>query len=232
MLRPRPLVGHATRSSSVSLPSDVGVSPLGLSWPICCGTASPRRAAERTITAYVSQLRSAYGSLVETRPGGYILSSGVRVDEDEFVDLDARARAADVLGDTAQAVAEWADALALWRGPFLGSFADCDWAQGSAVRMNEYRLDVVERRADALRRLSRASEAIGELDTPVAEHPARESLLVLLMPMPCRLRSPTRCSARVSTSDHVSPRRIGPLRAPNFGRQEQRRSETPPPWMW
>ena len=134
--------------------------------------------AERTLTTYVSKIRSAHGPIIETRSGGYTLADDIAVDEDAFVALDGNGRAAAKRGDLNEAERVLAAALALWTGPYLGSLSTRRWAQGSSARMNEYRLEMFERRASLL--LTAGLELpIAELEQSVIDHPDRESLRVL-----------------------------------------------------
>ncbi len=68
------------------------------------------------------------------------------------------------------------EALALWRGPALAEFAYDDFAQAEIHRLGELRLSVTEDRVDALLRLGRHGELVGQLDSLVAAHPLRERL--------------------------------------------------------
>lgn len=73
------------------------------------------------------------------------------------------------------------DALALWRGPALGEFADRDFAAAAAARLDERRLGARERRAANAITEGCAHDAIADLEPLVAEHPERERARELLM---------------------------------------------------
>jgi predicted ATPase/DNA-binding SARP family transcriptional activator len=73
------------------------------------------------------------------------------------------------------------DALALWRGPALGEFADRDFAVAAAARLDEQRFGARERRAANAITEGRAHDAIADLEPLVAEHPERERARELLM---------------------------------------------------
>ncbi|MEA2312142.1 MAG: hypothetical protein QOE28_2110 [Solirubrobacteraceae bacterium] len=66
------------------------------------------------------------------------------------------------------------DALALWRGPALGEFADRDFASTAAARLEELRLGARESRAANALASGRAHDAVADLEPLLAEHPGRE----------------------------------------------------------
>jgi predicted ATPase/DNA-binding SARP family transcriptional activator len=109
----------------------------------------------------VSKLRKVVGDAVVTTPNGYALS----VDEDD-VDVTRFRRLA--------AAARCADALALWRGPALGEFADTPWAAPVATRLEEERLLALEARIDEDLAAGRHATVLAELDAIVFVHPLRE----------------------------------------------------------
>lgn len=74
-----------------------------------------------------------------------------------------------------------ADALALWRGPAFGRFADSDIGQLEALRLDELRRVATERHCEALVAVGRPDEAVALLERFVAEHPLREAARVGLM---------------------------------------------------
>ncbi|MDG4800984.1 BTAD domain-containing putative transcriptional regulator [Micromonospora sp. WMMD980] len=64
-------------------------------------------------------------------------------------------------------------ALGWWRGPGYAGL-DQPWARAERARLDELRLTAVERRAEALLALGRATDAVPDLDAHVADHPWRE----------------------------------------------------------
>ncbi|MBO3731935.1 BTAD domain-containing putative transcriptional regulator [Glycomyces niveus] len=72
-----------------------------------------------------------------------------------------------------QALALLDRALGEWRGPAYADFDEA-WAGNERSRLEQLRLDAVERRGGALLALGRPGEAVPELDALVAEHPWRE----------------------------------------------------------
>ena len=73
------------------------------------------------------------------------------------------------------------DALALWNGRALEEFADRPFAVAEAVRLDELRSVVRERRAEALLAAGRSADAVADLEALLAEHPERERARALLM---------------------------------------------------
>jgi predicted ATPase/DNA-binding SARP family transcriptional activator len=131
----------------------------------------------------VSKLRKAIGSdLVVTRPPGYSvqLDPG-NVDVLRFDDLIASARAAAAAGDLESAVALFAEAETLWRGPPLADFEYAEFAQPLITRLQELRLAIVEDRVDAELALARHAPLIGDLEALVGANPLRERMRGQLM---------------------------------------------------
>lgn len=103
--------------------------------------------------------------------GGYRLRLERRqLDAARFEDLLASSRRTN--GDDALAMLD--EALALWRGPALGEFADRPFAQPEAVRLEELRLTAVEQRAELLLCLGQTGDTVVSLGALLAEHPHRE----------------------------------------------------------
>ena len=129
----------------------------------------PPASAANLVHGYVRDLRRAVGAgRVRTVPGGYRLDAdGCWVDADRFSELAAAGR--------------YHDALALWRGPALAEWADQPWARGVAVRLEEERFEVLERRLAADLDAGRASAVTGELTELVVTAPLRERLRALLV---------------------------------------------------
>src|SRR4051812_35275530 len=73
------------------------------------------------------------------------------------------------------------EAIDLWRGPALGEFADRGFAQAAAARLEELRLEAIERRAASALACGRPQDALGDLEPLLAEHPAREGARESLM---------------------------------------------------
>jgi predicted ATPase/DNA-binding SARP family transcriptional activator len=139
--------------------------------------ADPRGA----LRTQVSRLRRALGPAggdLATGEGGYRLT--VRRGQ-----LDAT-RFEDILAEAAQGSGEPAlrlldQALALWRGPAVGEFADRPFALATAARLSQLRVMATERRAELLLIAGRVEEAVATLQALLAEHPEREQARGLFM---------------------------------------------------
>jgi hypothetical protein len=78
--------------------------------------------------------------------------------------------------DPASAAVELKEAMALWRGPALAEFASEPFAQAERLRLEEERLEALEKRIDAELALGRHATLVGELEALVATQPLRERL--------------------------------------------------------
>src|SRR6266508_3877301 len=141
----------------------------------------PPDEARNALQTYAARLRHALGpaaGVVVTRAPGYALEvPGDAVDLERFTVLLVRAREAQ---SPAAALALVEEALALWRGPAYGEFAET-FARGEALRLQELRLAAREDCATLLVRLGRLAEATAALEAIVAEEPWRERAVELLV---------------------------------------------------
>ncbi|MFL5911074.1 MAG: BTAD domain-containing putative transcriptional regulator, partial [Gaiellaceae bacterium] len=138
--------------------------------------------AQKALQVHVSQLRKALepaGDVLATSAGGYVLRVGPgELDSARFEGmLDDASRA----GDPATAVAALTAALDLWRGPALADFRYEPFAQAEAARLEDLRLDALERRIDARLALGQHAAAIGDVQSLVAREPLREHPRAQLM---------------------------------------------------
>src|SRR5207245_833182 len=83
--------------------------------------------------------------------------------------------------EPAEAAVKLREALALWRGAPLADLSYESFAQPAIRRLEEMRLAALEKRIDAELELGREADLVGELETLVEEHPARERLHAQLM---------------------------------------------------
>lgn len=134
-----------------------------------------------TLRTQVSRLRRALGPAgqdLATLGGGYRLA--VPRDRLDFCRFeDALAEAAGASGEPALRLLD--DALALYRGPVLGEFADRPFALAIAARLEELHVVAAERKAGLLLSLDLVEEAVASLQAILAEHAAREQTRGLLM---------------------------------------------------
>ncbi|MEV6929928.1 BTAD domain-containing putative transcriptional regulator [Dactylosporangium sp. NPDC051485] len=150
----------------------------------------PPERAISSLQAYVSRLRRALepdrtsrdrSAVLVSRAPGYLLQVPAEsVDAARFAAAVERA-SADLAADPSAALHILAAALELWRGDPLPELGDSPLARAERGRLVELRLSAVERHAEALLSLGRASEVVYRTETALAEAPYRERLWALLM---------------------------------------------------
>ena len=140
--------------------------------------------AVKTVYAYVSRLRKAFGdpdTLVMT-PAGYRLRVGPdELDAERFERLASAGTHALNAGQAERAAGLFDEALALWRGPPLAGLEFESFAQVEIARLQEQRLAVLEARGDAELAAGRHLALVGELRQSVAANPTREGFARQLM---------------------------------------------------
>ena len=143
----------------------------------------PPKTSAKLIQNLVLHLRKTLGhELIETRPSGYVLHVRPEtVDARRFERLVTQGRDQASDGMPAAAVATFARALELWRGPPLDELADWAPAQAEAARLQELRRCAQEEQADAALALGRHREWVGHLESLAANEPLRERRWALLM---------------------------------------------------
>ena len=139
--------------------------------------ANPHGALRTQVSRLRRTLGPAGGDLA-TLAGGYRLTA-TRDQFDVTRFEDALAEAAQASGEAALQLLD--EALALWRGPAVGQFADRPFALATAARLEEIRVVAAERRAQLLLAAGQAGEAVASLQSLLAEHPAREQARGLFM---------------------------------------------------
>ncbi|GAA2430303.1 AfsR/SARP family transcriptional regulator [Streptomyces macrosporus] len=145
---------------------------------------SPPRTATTTLQTYIYYARKMFvteglvpadRNPLVTCPQGYVLQVDAdRVDAVVFERLVAEGRAAAENGELEAALGLLRRALALWRGPVLGSVHAGRILKGRIARLEELRIRALELCVDAEIRLGRHREAVAELRELVAEHPLNE----------------------------------------------------------
>ncbi|WP_051864747.1 BTAD domain-containing putative transcriptional regulator [Streptosporangium roseum] len=148
----------------------------------------PPPKALAALQVYVSNLRRALEPdrpprtpatmLVSAAPGYRLRLEPEQVDAWVFPRLIDSAAGAIASGDGTRALDLADRALALWQGPAYAEFADDEWAEPEATRLEELRLVAVECRAEARLTLGRNAEI--ELEQHVRAHPLRENAVRLL----------------------------------------------------
>ncbi|WP_328645048.1 tetratricopeptide repeat protein [Amycolatopsis sp. NBC_00348] len=143
-----------------------------------------RRRSKGALQTYVLRLRRALGDQVSirTESGGYL----IEVDDDlldlsRFRALAARGQAALDGGESRQAAAHFAEALAQWRGPALLNVESDALHRDEAGQLAEERLRVRELWADALLEAGEYGTIVPELTRLTRENPLRERLHEQLM---------------------------------------------------
>jgi DNA-binding SARP family transcriptional activator len=143
------------------------------------GAHTPSTAAN-TLQYHVSQLRKALApaEVIVTQEPGYLIQIG----PDELDLLRFERLVEEARGASAEVAARLLrDALGLWRGPALADVANEPFADAEILRLEELRLDALERRVEADLALGRYVELVGELEVLVREHPLHERLRGQLM---------------------------------------------------
>lgn len=143
----------------------------------------PPRTAHKTLQVYVHRLRQLLGgdARVEHHPSaGYSLAPAgtTIVDAVEFGDLIRRA--ADTT-DAAKSVELYREALARWHGPAFEGFEGVAVITGAAERLNEERLQSLERCLELELQLGRHAAVCNEIAAAAQQHPFREALQAHLM---------------------------------------------------
>lgn len=140
---------------------------------------NPPASARASLQTYLYRLRTAIGDeVIVTKPPGYLLDSSTFVfDAQQFETLAGEARA----GDSFRCVEQCAQALALWRGTAFAEFEHNYACRPAAVRLQEMRLALMERRIEALLSSGAPDEAIIEGEALCAAEPLRELAHARLM---------------------------------------------------
>ena len=122
-----------------------------------------------------------HAATISKREQGYVLEIGAgQLDSQRFDALVAAARAARDAGQADLAVANYRDALRLWRGPALEGI-DSQSLQATVSRLDEQRIAANEERIELELDLGRHHELVGELSELVGWFLLRERLRGHLM---------------------------------------------------
>ncbi|MGW7817196.1 BTAD domain-containing putative transcriptional regulator [Streptomyces puniciscabiei] len=145
--------------------------------------AEPPPQALAAVRTYASRLRKILppGVLV-SESGGYAVRVPAEGALDLAVaqDLAAEAEKARAAGDLSRARSVLSEALALWDGEVLAGVPG-PYAETQRVRLEEWRLGLLESRLDMDLEQGCHAEAVSELTALTAAHPLRERLRELLM---------------------------------------------------
>ncbi|AWT44899.1 MULTISPECIES: AfsR/SARP family transcriptional regulator [Streptomyces] len=152
-----------------------------------------KRIAESAARRPPGQFPEAKDILV-TLPGGYLLRApGTAVVLEQFEQLACAGHRAREKGDFEAASRSFTEALGLWRGRALADVEVGPQLGIEVQRIEEARLNVLDRRIEADLRLGRHHELLGELRSVTAHHPTHEGFCAHLML--ALYRSGRRCEA-------------------------------------
>lgn len=142
----------------------------------------PPHAAVAALRTYASRLRKALGpDVVVSTSGGYAIRvEAGALDVDVATELAPEAERARHAGDITRARDLLNQALALWDGEPLAGLPG-PYADNQRIRLEEWRLSLLETRLDLDLELGLHAEAVSELTALTAAHPLRERLRELLM---------------------------------------------------
>ncbi|UTO68287.1 AfsR/SARP family transcriptional regulator [Streptomyces rapamycinicus] len=144
----------------------------------------PPDAAIAALRTYASRLRKAFGpnaDVLASESGGYALRVvPASFDLSVAEDLALRAEREKAAGEARQARELLGRALALWEGETLAGIPG-PFAENQRLRLEEWRLQLLETRLGLDLELGHHAEAVSELTALTAAHPLRERLRELLM---------------------------------------------------
>jgi DNA-binding SARP family transcriptional activator len=141
----------------------------------------PTDAALTTLRSYVARTRRVIGAdssdvrLITQAPGYALRTSPGSFDAVCFEQCVEEGRRQLATGDPALAAVSLQSALKMWAGPAYAEFANEQWAQPEAQRLEELRLAALERLVDAELECGRAADTIPKLEALVKDHPLREA---------------------------------------------------------
>jgi predicted ATPase/DNA-binding SARP family transcriptional activator len=137
----------------------------------------PPPSAVKLVRIYVSQLRKLLPApaRIVTSGATYALDlGGGSVDAQRFERLFAEAQEAATSGNAALAAALFGRALALWRGPAYGEFADEEFVRFEAARLDELHLLAQEHWLEARLELGKVDELLPDVLALASAQPLRE----------------------------------------------------------
>jgi DNA-binding SARP family transcriptional activator len=146
--------------------------------------AKPPQSANAALYNQVTRLRQSLGAAgdrITATPSGYrVHVEPGELDLELFADSCGEGRKASAEARWEQATRSFSQALAIWRGRPLAGLPALE-GHLRVRQLEEQRLEALEARIHAELSLGRASHAIAELQTLVAQHPLREAFAGQLM---------------------------------------------------
>lgn len=189
----------------------------GLAW-----NERPPDTARTLILTYISRLRRCLsvadaGEMIERTPPGYLIRlRDARLDRDVFDGLVGEGRRLLDAGRLVEAADAFGSALAVWRGASLGGVGGS--LRAEAARLDETRLEVIEKRITVESLLGRYGELLPELTALVNEYTTRERLRGLLMTVLCGLGRQSDALAVYQEGRAILSRELGIDPAPDLQR--------------
>ncbi len=143
----------------------------------------PPPTAVKTLQKYVVELRKTLGpGVVRTRGRAYFLDvADEEIDARCFEGLLQEARRAERAGDVGRAVALYAEADRLWRGPVLADFPDAAFVAPEHARLTELRLSALEAALDMELAVGDPVDVVTRAAQLVEVEPVRERLWASLI---------------------------------------------------
>jgi DNA-binding SARP family transcriptional activator len=153
----------------------------------------PPTSVTTTIQTYIYQLRKQLRLTVTPEPGGAVAAlhtapNGYQLTLDpagldfaRFAAMAERGQDEVRIGKLSAAGRTFSDALRLWRGPALVDVPLGPGLRAEAMRLEEMRANVLERRLDVDLQLGRHQELLGELTSLAAHEPTNERYQGMLM---------------------------------------------------
>jgi DNA-binding SARP family transcriptional activator/WD40 repeat protein len=149
------------------------------------------RSAAKTLQGYIVHLRQALAAATEdsdqvapivTTSAGYRLETTAdAVDSVRFTGLLARGRQAAALEEWPSARVFLREGLSLWRGNAYAEFADSEFAEAEARRLEQLKVVALETSFRVDLELSEAAGLVPELEKALAQNPTGEPLWELLI---------------------------------------------------
>lgn len=175
-LNSRTLLGALLLNARTTVPtSELSWTLWGFEQP-----THPRRATQLAVARLRAALRPFGGPhLLQTRSDGYRLD--VAEEDIDVSDFEVALREADLAweaGDSARELRALENALSAWRGDALAD-VPAQSLTAERMRLNEQRLQTIERRIDVRMNLGRAEGLLGELRELTTRHPNREHVWYL-----------------------------------------------------
>jgi len=148
--------------------------------------ADPPDGASATLQSYISRVRrfvelGGERTSLQNQAPGYVLEV-----PDDLVDagrFESRLAEGQALldSDPHAALGHIEAALTEWRGAAFAEFAEAEWIQPEAIRLDELHVVATETRIEAELRVGHHERVVGQLEALLVDHPLRERFAAQLM---------------------------------------------------